>query len=315
MSEQKHAVGQSANSIRNAAEKLQKSFKSGDMKPLIEILSTTTHTELLAISAHFARTYDDTLKNVVLKKTSGDFKDVCLALIMGPYMYKAKYLNEAMKGIGANEQEMVDVICQSTPNEIKHITAAYGVQFGEGSTDNEKIVRDVKSETGFNLKKVFLNILEGRKPNSSNFGDLETVAEELYKKGEGRMGTNNKYFVEIFSTKSRDYLSLLAKEYAVKNPGHTLEGAVKTELSGNYRTAMLALITDKIAYFAERARQSIAGLGTNERGLVYSIVSLTKQERIAVSKYYAANFSETLQKAISGDTSGDLELILLSLIS
>ncbi len=73
--------------------------------------------------------------------------------------------------------------------------------------------------------------------------DVELVkkdAKALYSAGEGRLGTNEAVFIDIFGKRSHDHLKLVALGYA-DHAGHSLQKAVEKETSGDFRKALLTI--------------------------------------------------------------------------
>lgn len=56
--------------------------------------------------------------------------------------------------------------------------------------------------------------------------------------GEGRMGTDESTFINIFATRSWNQLNLIASEYRNLR-GRTLESAVRSEFSGWIQTTLI----------------------------------------------------------------------------
>lgn len=57
-------------------------------------------------------------------------------------------------------------------------------------------------------------------------------ANELYKAGEGKLGTNESEFIRILCSRSFDHLNMVAHEYS-RLSKNSLEKAIQKEMSGN----------------------------------------------------------------------------------
>jgi annexin A7/11 len=55
----------------------------------------------------------------------GKFEDVIVGLMDPPVDYLCKQLHKAMKGMGTDEQSIVEIICSRNNKEIKEIVTAY----------------------------------------------------------------------------------------------------------------------------------------------------------------------------------------------
>ena len=59
------------------------------------------------------------------KELGGNFEDVIIALMMPTVEYCAKQCHKAIKGLGTNEDLLVEILCSRPADEIKEIAAAY----------------------------------------------------------------------------------------------------------------------------------------------------------------------------------------------
>jgi annexin A7/11 len=59
------------------------------------------------------------------KELGGNFEDVIIALMMPTVEYCAKQCHKAIKGLGTNEDLLVEILCSRPADEVKEIAAAY----------------------------------------------------------------------------------------------------------------------------------------------------------------------------------------------
>lgn len=88
---------------------------------------------------------------------------------------------------------------------------------------------------------------------------------------------------------------------------------LKSELSGNLESAVLALMMTPPDYDAWCLHDAMAGLGTNEDTLVEILVSRTDAELAAAKASYEKLYGKSLEKAVASETSGDFQRVLLTL--
>ena len=84
--------------------------------------------------------------------------------------------------------------------------------------------------------------------------------------GEGKRGTSEDVFIKIFGHESYDQLKLMFEKYKHVSSGHTIEQAIKAELSGTIRDSLLA-IGEKRLFFYER-RMSETSFLTRQKILI-----------------------------------------------
>lgn len=91
-------------------------------------------------------------------------------------------------------------------------------------------------------------------------------AETIYKKGQGRWGTEERGIFKIICSSPPQHLENINKIYAEKY-GYTLMKAMEKELGGNAKDAAVFLVGMKLKPFetvAELIKSACAGIGTDE---------------------------------------------------
>jgi len=263
--------------------------------------------------------------------TSGNFRKGLVGLVTPLAQAKAEYLHNAIAGAGTDEGALIDVLTQVTNKELNEIKYDYELHWGEGkssksSTRDElakpagqsQLEKDIAGDTSFNFKKTLLHLAQA---NRQEFlpGEgiehhlIESDAQAIFKAGEDKFGTDDNTFIEILTSRSPWHIQEVDKIYVAKH-GHGLAQAIRKETSGDYMRTLLALVQTPDAYWAHRLHQAIAGLGTNDKLLVFIMVTHDKNSLHTVGKTYATLYNETLEKAIEGDTSGDYKRLMLEIL-
>jgi len=272
-----------------------------DDKVLSNIMATRSRDQLIAVRKVFESKYGKSLASWIKGETSGHYETICLALIEPKTDYDAALLRNAIKGLGTNDDQLIEVVCTRNNSELKEMKAAYLRLYG---VDAEK---DVIGDTSGHYKELLLAVLRADRPESTTV-DVEAAkrdAQALYAAGEGKMGTDEKTFINILTTRSYPHLHAIGQQYAVIT-GHSLESGISKETSGNFKKAMTVLLTPRDEYFAETIRISIAGAGTDDNKLirVVSYLANSKAWMQAVNNYYTHKYKHNLVNDVGGDTSG-----------
>jgi len=277
-----------------------------DEKTLIKILGNRSKVQLLQISDAYTKTQKHTLEHDLKGDCSGNFLTLQLELIRPIIRVKIDTLKKAMDGVGTREKSLIDVICLATPDEIMAMKKDWPGSFSLEHT--------VKSETSGDFKKVLEKLLEGRRMTytAMNPMEAEQVAKELYDAGERRFGTNDSFFIRIFTTYPPEFLQLVDSHYN-RRYGHGLRHAVEKETSGDYRTALLALMSNPWDYYADRLYHSMHGVGTDDKALIYIFSILSEGQLKYISTIFKAKFQRDLKDMIRGDCSGTYKDLLLEL--
>jgi hypothetical protein len=289
------------------AQELHKAFKGlgTDEAVVIRILSNRSKQQFAAIAEEFKNqsAHHHTLDYALEHEISGSFLKLCLGIITPVSQIKKETLRDAVQGIGTRENILIDVLTQSTAYEIATLAA------------DEKLKKMVLDDVGGDFKKAIEEIFKALRPD---FGGLEPkqaedVAHQFYKAGEGKLGTNEKKYIEILTRHSFEALMQVDAAYKAKHK-HGLKKAISSECSGPFKRVLKALVTPKYEYFAERCYEAIAGAGTDEKTLIYVFSVLEKNELKEVARIYKELYKETLQKAIKGDTSSHFCKLFLALL-
>jgi hypothetical protein len=285
------------------AEALYKAMKGlgTDDKVLSKIMAERTRDQLVEIRKSFEQKYGKTLVSWIKGETSGHYEDLLLSLIEPKADYDAMLVKDAVKGLGTNDDQLIEVLCTRNNLELKQLKEAYLRLY---HVDLEK---DVAGDTSGHYKELLLAILRADRPESTtvNVEEAKKDAQYLYAAGEGRLGTDEKAFIDILTKRSFPHLHLVAQQYAITT-GHSLETGISKEMSGNFKKSLTIIVTPRDEYFGEQFRKSIEGGGTDDKKLIrnLSYLSNSKATMKAVNDYYTHKYKHNLANDIGGDTSG-----------
>ncbi|XP_071833094.1 uncharacterized protein [Apostichopus japonicus] len=296
------------------AEKLRKAMKGfgTDEKAIIEVLSQRSNFQRQKISKQFKQMFGKDLVKELKGELSGKLWDVVEGLLMTPEMYDAYQLHKAIKGLGTDEDTLIEIICTRTNSSIKAIKKAYQQAYGK------KLEDDVSGDTSGHFQRLLVSVLEGARPEDDEVdpGKAKEDAAALYKAGEDSWGTDESRFNVILMSRSYAQLRATFAEYGNVSK-HSIEQAIKKEMSGDLKNAMLAVVRcvmNKHKFFADKLYKTMKGAGTDDETLKRIVISRCEVDMENIKGEYQTAYKETLGKAISGDTSGDYKKILVSLV-
>eukprot|EP01114_Cavostelium_apophysatum_P020499 TRINITY_DN688_c0_g1_i1.p1 TRINITY_DN688_c0_g1~~TRINITY_DN688_c0_g1_i1.p1 ORF type:complete len:328 (+),score=109.97 TRINITY_DN688_c0_g1_i1:136-1119(+) len=282
---------------------LHKSMKGlgTDDKVLSNIIATRSRAQLQVIKQAFEKKHGKSLASWIKGDTSGQYQDLLLALVEDKYEYDAKLVNHAIKGLGTNDEELIEVLCTRTNAELAGMKQAYQKLF---KVDVEK---DISGDTSGDYKNLLLAIVRADRNENTNVNveEARADAEALYKAGEGKVGTNEKVFIDVLTKKSFPHLLAVNQIYSQKT-GHSLERAIEKETSFNFGKALTVLITPRDEYFAHQIHKSIEGAGTEDQKLIRNLSFLSSNPVLmkAVNSWYMHKWNHNIVKDVAGDTSG-----------
>ena len=96
--------------------------------------------------------------------------------------------------------------------------------------------------------------------------------------------------------------------------GIDLMSDLKSDLTGDYKTMMLALFTDPVEYDADNLYKAMKGPTTDEDTLIEILASRPCWYLNKIQKIYEEKYKKKLEEDIIGDSSSDLRKILVSLL-
>nr|CAH7766069.1 unnamed protein product [Callosobruchus chinensis] len=240
----------------------------------------------------------------------GNFEDVIVALMTEPVEFLAKELHKAISGLGTEESTIVEILGIHNNDEIIKISNAY-----EGLYQTS-LEADIKGDTSGTLRKLLVAMSTGHRDESDSV-DPEAAfkdAQSLLQAGELLFaGTEESVFNCILCQRNKKQLRCIFDKYE-ENVGHPIEKAIENEFSGAAKDAMLQLIhciRDKTDYLVTRLRDSMAGIGTDDRTLIRIVVSRSEIDLVEIKHAYEAKYGKSLAEAISDDLSDDYKKALL----
>ena len=296
------------------ADTLRKAMKGFgcDEKAIIEVCIHRTNAQRLEIVKAYKASYGRDLIADLKSELHGKFEDSMIALFTDPIEYDADELRKAMKGLGTNEDTLIEIIASRPPQVIQAIKAKFNEKY------KRDLEADVKSETSGTLRKLLISLLQcGRSVNTNpNPSQCAQIADEIYKAGEAKLGTDESVFNKYFCTLSPHELALVSKEYH-KLTGHTILQAIDKEFSGDAKKTLRTIVYATLSpseYFATRVHDAVKGLGTKDHLLIRVIVSRSEIDLPQIKQYYKQLFGKDMYEDVKNDISGDYRTLLLGII-
>ena len=299
--------------IDKDVDALRKAMKGAgtDEDTIIKIVANRNNTQRQQLKAYYSQKFNRDLVFDLKSDLSGKFEDAVVALFDDPYVYDAKSLHNAMKGMGTDEDTCIEILCTRPNWYIKNIITAYSNLYGAD------LIKDVKSDFSGNLEKLLVSILscnrsENSKPNQQT---IEQYAQQLIKGGIKRLGTDEKLFIDILTKCSTQELQLLAQVYE-KQAGESLLKSIDKEFSGNLKKTLKTIIYANTApseYFASRVYEAVKGAGTKDKLLMRILITRDEVDMPQIKECYKKLYGKDMVQAVKTDTSGDYKKLLVEL--
>ncbi|KAK2727932.1 hypothetical protein QYM36_008415, partial [Artemia franciscana] len=280
-------------------EKLKKAMKGFgcDEKSITSILSSRSNSQRVMIAATYKSLFGKELVKELKGELSGNYEDLVVALMTPLPEYLATELNKAMKGGGTEEAVLIEILCPADELELQDIKEAYQNKFGRS------LEEAIKKETSGSFCSILISILQCNRSKNEMATDEQAkqAAEQLYKAGEAKWGTEESTFIRFFANESYAGIRKTDEHY-MKKTGHSLEKAIKKEFSGSLRKALKAILLvahNKHSYFAHRIFKSVKGMGTKEKQLMRIIVTRCEIDLGNIKEQFRSKTGKPLEDTIS----------------
>jgi len=275
-----------------------------DEKVVIEQICTRSNHDLVALVAVYKKTIDRDLIADIDSEIGGNFRTFIKALLRTRGEYDAECLRAAIKGAGTDDDALIEVICMRTPAELAEAAASFAALY------KKELVKEVADDVSGDYGKLIVSLLTNPRNKMPEKSQFEADIKALFAAGEGRLGTNEKVWIDIFSTRPRAYLEALAQEYGNKY-NKRLEPVIEAEFSGNIKKTLLALVTPIPEYISMRLVKSMKGLGTNDASLIRLIAGNKNRSLKAAGQIFLKENKATLSSWVESETSGDYRKAIL----
>lgn len=337
-------------SAEHDSEYLRAAMKGAgtDDDAVIHVVSSRCNQQRQELKAIFKTCYGRDLITDLKSELSGDYKELVMALFVPPAEYDAWCIKEAIYGLGTDEQALVEILMTRTNTQIQEIRAAYTNVIHKNRTAKaSQFEKDIQDDCSGDFKRLLISASMGRRYevpqdrlegavqemmnpqdgqatgmfelNPTLLSDLDKArieAHKLYKAGEARWGTDEETFNRLFSM--RDYYQLRATwdEY-VKITQRDILNSVDRETSGDYRKGLRAIVMNirsRPMFFAEKLRDAMKGMGTDERTLIRIIVSRSEIDMVQIKECFLQLTKKTLWRWLKEDTSFNFKKLLQEIV-
>lgn len=285
--------------------KFESALKSKDENTITEITMNHSNAERVKLRSDYKAKFNRELLDDLKKYTSSDLSTLLISIYRDPVEYDAELLYRAMKGIGTEDDIVIEVISFRSFERLSQIRQKFQELYGND------LVKEIESETSGEYRTALKNLLETERSKNQNpdLDNCKKIAEELN-------NANESVFVKYFTSLSTEELILVGKEYHKaykKNLVQLVESKTSGDLQKLLKNIMYGLISPS-EYFARQIATAVKGVGTNDTQLIRSVVSRADEDMKLIKRYYKKLFQKEMAEEVKADTSGNYQKILLFLI-
>jgi hypothetical protein len=295
------------------AEALRKAMKGfgTDEAALIKICANRTNSQRQQIKAAYKASFGRDLIADLKSELHGKFEDAMIALFTEPIEYDADELRKGMKGLGTNEDTLIEIISSRSPPVLAAVKAKYKEKY------NRDLENDVRKETSGTLQKLLISLLQCRRSTNTapDQARCAAIAQEIQQAGEAKLGTDESVFNKYFCSLSPHELACVAQNYH-KLTGHTILQAIDKEFHGDSKKALRTIVYATLSpseYFATRVNDAIKGWGTKDHLLIRILISRDEIDMPQIKQYYKQLYGKDMVQAVKSDISGDYQKLMIEL--
>ncbi|CAL8091830.1 unnamed protein product [Calicophoron daubneyi] len=220
-------------------------------------------------------------------------------------------LRKAMKGLGTDEDAIIDVMTHRTADQRAEIVLQYKTMYGKSLIDH------LHSE----IHGHFFQCVEAL---CHSLPDLDAI--QLRKAMEGA-GTDEDALIEILASRTKDQIAKCKEAYTRIYKSRNLEADIKSETHRHFERALVALLqnnrdqsTNVNPADARRDAEQLyqAGekkLGTDEATFNSILCSRSFAHLREVFKQYEILTHHEFERAIKHETSGDLSDVFMAIVA
>jgi len=279
---------------------------------ITHILGNRTANQRHEIETAYKNLYGKDLIEDLKSELGGNFERLVIALMHTWPQHCARVIKKACKGVGTDEQILIDILCTANNCEIKLIREAYK------EMDGDELEDDLKKELSGDFANMIVAVCQGARHENDKVDAARALADaqKLMEAGEMKFGTDESTFTSVLVRNGYEQLLAVEKAYH-ENSSKTLEEVIESELSGDLLYAaktILGMAKNKDEFFAKRLNAAMAGLGTDDKALINIIVLRSEIDLGNIMQAYEKLYEKTLAEAIESETSGDYKKLLLDLL-
>ncbi|MBN3314086.1 ANX2A protein, partial [Atractosteus spatula] len=286
--------------------------KGVDEQTIIDILTKRSYLQRRDIAFAYERRAKKDMITALKGALSGSLETVILGLMKSTSQYDASELKASMKGLGTDEESLIEIVCSRSSEELAEIKKVYKEFY------KKDLEKDVAGDTSGNFGKLLLALVKTiREPPSSvvDYEKIDQDARALYEAGVKRKGTDVATWISIMSERSVPHLQKVFERYKSYSP-YDMQESIRKEVKGDLEKSFLTLVQcfeNKQLYFASRLQDAMKSKGAKEKVLTRIMLSRCEVDLMKIRAEFKKQYGKSLYQTIAEHTKGDYQRALLSL--
>ncbi|XP_070702677.1 annexin A2 [Pempheris klunzingeri] len=269
---------------------IQGALEDKDTGTLVRILTNRNNAQRQVISKTFEEITKKDLAAGLKKALAGDLETLLLELLMPPLQYEAHRLQQAMAGLGTDEETLLEILCTRSGEQLREISDVYKQLY------EKDLQKELKGETSGDFAKLVMALL-----NKGNVADVvQRDIESLSASLNGKKADAGPW-IEILTSRDSDHLNKVLLGLELER-GQMVEQTLEKHFTGDLRLGLKVLvqcIQSPADYLAKR-------LTTMKTTILQGIMVSHCEEdllciRAAYLKLTGTSLYTALQKQFKGD--------------
>nr|VDD54605.1 unnamed protein product [Brassica oleracea] len=307
-------VSSSVPSPSEDAEQLKTAFEGWGTNEdlIISILAHRSAEQRKLIRQTYHEVFGEDLLKSLDKELSSDFERAILLWTLEPGERDALLANEATKRWTSSNQVLMEVACTRTSTQLLHARQAYHARF------KKSIEEDVAHHTTGDFRKLLVSLVSSYRYEGDEVN--MTLAKQEAKLIHERIKDkhySDEEVIRILSTRSKAQINATFNRYQDDHGRKSSSSAHKDLNFPKFLELLRSTIqclTRPELYFVDVLRSAINKTGTNEGALTRIVTTRAEIDLKVIGEEYQRRNSIPLEKAITKDTRGDYEKMLVALL-
>ncbi|XP_074543621.1 annexin A2 [Halichoeres trimaculatus] len=269
-----------------------------DTRTLVRILTNRSSAQRQVIAQTFEESTQKDLSAGVKKAVAGDLEGLLLDLLMPPLQYEAHRLQQAMAGLGTDEETLLEMLCTRSGKQLQETSEVFQQMY------KKDLEKELKGETSGDFAKLVVALLNKDSVASSVQRDVEALCASL----NGKKADPGPW-IDILTSRDMNHLDKVLMHVELER-GQMAEQIVEKSFSGDLELGLSILVQCIQAPYVYLAKR----LATMKAPVVQGIlVSHCEEDLLCIRAAFLKLTGTSLYTALQSKFKGDYLQALLAI--